>query len=252
MATTTPGLTPAQLNYAESEQWKQIIKQALADTRCASPAFLVDDMSDDQTVTVQIALQERVRQPAGQQWMDIPPIVNVPIMVPRGGGFSQTLPLKKGDQGMLIFCDTCFDNWWVNGQDNAPPAANVTTPSGSQRQLEIRRHYVHDCGFFPGLWSQNNLIEDYSTNSMQLRADDGSAYVDIASNVVTVSGADEVDLTAPTVHVSDGSGTPLALMNDNFYQYFVVSILPFLRSLTPPYVGPNPPLNSETTVLKGQ
>lgn len=235
---TTPGLSPAQLNYAGSAQWKQIIKQALADTRCASTAFLVDDIDPvTQTVTVQVAIQERVRTPQGQAWYDIPPIVNVPILVPRGGGYAITLPLKKGDQGMLIFCDTCFDNWWVNGQNNAPPAQNVTNASGSQRQLEVRRHYVHDCGFFPGMWSQNNLVPNYSTTSLQIRADDGSAVIDVSASAVTVSG-------------NAGIGTPLALLNDNFLQYFNINILPFLDSKG--YVGPPPPVNSETTILKGQ
>ena len=46
-------LTPAQLNAAESAQWRQIVAQALVDARVAVPAFLVDDMdSATQTVTV--------------------------------------------------------------------------------------------------------------------------------------------------------------------------------------------------------
>lgn len=246
MSTTTPGLTPSQLNYADSAQWKQFIRQALADTRCATPAFLVEDMHTNQTVTVQIAIQERVRVPAGQQWWDVPPIVNVPIMVPRGGGFALTLPLKQGDQGMLIFCDTCFDNWWVNGQQNSPPNQNQPplsgpNPTGSQRQLEVRRHYVHDCGFFPGLWSQNNLLEDYSTDSMQLRTDDGDTVVDIAEGGVSIKGA--------AVTVANG-GAALPLMNDNFYQWYVANIQPFLVGLG--YLGLPVPPGSETTVLKGQ
>jgi hypothetical protein len=236
MSAFAPGLSPAQVNYAEPAQWRQIVRQALDDTRCASAAFLVEDVSAQQTVTVQIAIQERVRPASGKaQWWDVPPIVNVPIIVPRGGGYSITLPLKKGDQGLLIFCDTCFDNWWVNGQDKAPPAANVTAASGSQRQLEVRRHHVHDCGFLPGFWSQNNLISNYSTDSLQVRADDGSAVIDVSASGVTV-----------TSH----GGMPLALVNDNFYKWYVANIQPFLVSKG--YLGPPVPTDSETTILKGQ
>jgi hypothetical protein len=147
-----------------------------------------------QTVTVQIAIQERVRPPAGPaQWWDVPPIVNVPIIVPRGGGFSMTLPLKKGDNGLLVFCDTCFDNWWVNGQTNAPPAQNTPAlpvcPSGSQRQNEIRRHYVHDCGLIPGMWSQKDLLTAYSTGSLQIRSDDGLTVIDVSAAGVVITGA---------------------------------------------------------------
>lgn len=234
-APTTPGLTPPQLNYAESEQWKQIIKQSLADTRCASPAFLVEDMNTDkQTVVVQIAIQERVRIPQGQAWHDVPPIVNVPVIFPRGGGFSLTLPLKKGNQGLLIFCDTCFDNWYLNGQDNAPPAANVSSPSGSQRQFEIRRHYVHDCGFLPGMGSQNHVLTDYSADSMQLRSDDGNIVLDVSESGVAVTGG----------------GIALPLVNDNWLQWFITNMQPFLVSQG--YLGPPMPVDSETTVLKGE
>jgi len=218
------------------------VKQALDDTRCATPAFLAEDLNaSQQTVTVQIAIQERVRPANGAaQWWDVPPIVNVPIVVPRGGGYSITLPLKKGDQGLLVFCDTCFDNWWVNGQQNAPPAYNVSSPSGSQRQLEVRRHHVHDCGFLPGMWSQNNLLSDYATDSLQIRSDDGATSIDVSASGVRVKGT--------SITAANG-GTALALVNDNFYQWFVDVYMPSVQYKT---TQPPVPTNPETTILKGQ
>ena len=205
---TTPGLTPSQLNYAESSQWKQIVRQALDDTRCASPGFLVEDMDAvHQTVTVQIAIQERVRPQSGAaQWWDIPPIVNVPVVLPRGGGFSFTLPLKKGDKGLLIFCDACFDLWWQNGTGGAPKAYNAASPSGSQKQLEVRRHYVHDCGFLPGMGTQKDLLDDYSTDSLQIRSDDGSVVIDMKEpNQDSTLG--QVTITAHNVTVNATQAT---------------------------------------------
>ena len=223
MATTAQPLplTPAQVNYAQTSQWKQAIKAALEDLRCASPAYLTADMNANQTVNVQIAINERVRTATGAQWLAVPPIYNVPVVLPRGGGFSLTTPLKKGDEGLLIFCDTCFDLWWTRG--------------GSQNQLEVRRHDVTDCGFIPGMWSQPNVLSNYSTASMQLRADDGSALVDVAQG---------------TVEVKAYGGTAQALMNDTFYQWYVKNIQPFLVGLG--YAGPVIPPDCETTILKGQ
>lgn len=241
----TQTLTPSQLNYSEAAQWRQIVRQAFDDARCAAPAFLVADMAANQTVTAQIAIQERVRTSGGAQWWDVPPIVNVPVVMPRGGGYSITLPLKKGDEGLLVFCDTCFDNWWRDGRQNAPVAANVLAtaqkagtqpqPSGSQRQLEVRRHHVHDCGFVPGMWSQPNVLANYSTTSLQIRRDDGQAVIDVSATGVTVTSS---------------GGTPLALVNDVFFQWYKTNVQPFLVSKG--YVGPAVPLNSETTILKGQ
>jgi hypothetical protein len=252
---STLPLTPSQLNYAESEQWKQIVKQALVNARVATPAFLTEDLGADQTVTVQIAIQERVRVlGAAPQWWDVPPIIKVPIVTPRGGGFSLTLPLKKGDEGLLVFCDTCFDYWWGYGQQNAPVAQNLTAkgltqPSGSQRQLEVRRHHVHDCGFIPGMWSQPHVLSNYSASSLQLRSDDGLTVIDLASGTVTVTGTN-VNVVASHANVNASGGTPQFLVTHAFYNYWVTNILPFLQGLG--YVGPTPPGNSETTVLKGQ
>ena len=103
---------------------------------------------------------------------------------------------------MLVFCDTCFDLWWHNGQAGAPLAQNasmlgLTAPSGSQRQLEVRRHHVHDCGFFPGMWSQPNVLSDYSTDSLQIRSDDGDTVIDVSEAGVTVTG-NTVTVTSPS------------------------------------------------------
>jgi Phage protein Gp138 N-terminal domain len=245
-------LTAAQVNRDQFAQFSQIITQALAKARVAIPAFLTADMDvDTQTVTVQIAIQELVRTTNGPAYMDVEQIVFVPVGIQRAGGFSNTLPLKKGDEGFLIFFDACVDFWWINGQNNSPPPTfpHGATVSGSQRQNELRRHYVHDCVFMPCLWSQPNRLPNYSTNSAQMRADDGSAVIDVAENVVTVSGGSEVNITGPTILASDG-GAVQFLSTAALENWLVTSVLPFLQSLG--YTGPPPPTNSVTTVLKAQ
>lgn len=236
-------LTPEQLNYSDSAQWRQLARQLSADIRVATPAFLVEDMdAATQTVAVQVALQERVRPPQGPaQWWDLAPVFMVPVVLPSGGGFSLTMPLRKGDEGLLVFCDTCFDNWWRNGQTNAPKADNVDAPSGSQQQFVVCRHEYWDCGFVPGMRSQPSVLSGYSTSSAQLRTDDGAVYADVAAGGVTLRG--------PAVTASNG-GAAQALVTDGFYQWYLTNVLPFLQGLG--YTGPTPPANSETTILKGQ
>lgn len=228
-------LTPDQVNWTQVAQWRAAIKQAVFDLRCASPAFLTEDVNaNTQTVTAQIAMQERVRTPQGAQWWDTPPIFLVPLILPRGGGYSLTLPLKKGDEGLLVFCDTCFDLWWQNAQTNSPKASNSKQPSGTQQQLEVRRHHIHDCGFIPGMCSQPNKLSDYSSTAAQLRRDDGSALVEVADGAVTVKQA---------------GGDALPLLNDNFYQWFLNTFMPAVQYKA---TQPTPPEEAETTILKGQ
>jgi hypothetical protein len=188
MSTSVPQLTPSQLNYAESSQWQEILKQALADLRVAIPAIVQSFDPVEQTVTVQIALREVVRTDSGPQNVAIQPIYKVPVVLPRAGGFCLTMPLTAGDEGMLVFCDMCIDLWWVRG--------------GTQNQLERRRHDITDCGFYPGMWSQPRVLAHYSANSAQLRSDDDTVVIDVALAGIT--------LTAPKVLIQSSGDVDIS------------------------------------------
>lgn len=196
---TNPQLTPAQLNYAETAQWKDILRQAITDLRVSIPAIVTDFDPVKQVVGVEIAIREVVRTPSGPVDTAIAPIYNVPVCFPSAGGFSLTLPIQSGDEGLLVFCDMCIDLWWARG--------------GIQNQLERRRHDLSDCGFYPGGRSQPRALPSYSANSAQLRSDDGSTYVEIAAgqivNIVAPSG---VNITGNLVVSGEvtGNGIPLS------------------------------------------
>lgn len=185
----SPGLSPAQFNFADTAQWKVAINQALIDLRCSIPAIVqsVDYTNNPPTVTVQVAIKEIVKTATGPVVTTIYPIATVPIILPSAGGFSLTLPIAEGDEGLLIFCDACIDLWWTRG--------------GVQEQLERRRHDISDCGFVPGMRSQMRPgIPNWSQNTAQLRTDDGTAYVELtkggAINIVAPGG---ITLTGPLV-----------------------------------------------------
>lgn len=199
-----PQLTPAQLNYAVTAQWKEILRQALTDLRVSIPAIVQSFDPETQTVTVQVAIREVVKTPAGPQNTDIYPIAFVPVVFPSAGGFSLTLPVQPGDEGMLVFCDMCIDLWWVRG--------------GVQNQFERRRHDVSDCGFYPGGRSKPRSLSNYSTDSAQLRSDDGSAYVEIAAgqivNIVAPGGLNisaDVVVTGSVTASEEITGNGIAL-----------------------------------------
>jgi hypothetical protein len=173
-------LTPSQVNYAQPSQWKEIVRQAISDLRVAAPAIIEEFDVGRQVATVQIAITEVVRNPVtGPVNTTLPLIYNVPVVLPRAGGFSLTLPLKKGDECLLIFSDNCFDLWWTRG--------------GVQDQFERRRHDLTDCFCVPGPWSQPRVISDYSPDSAELRSDDGSVVVEVR--------ADEIKMKSPKVTI---------------------------------------------------
>lgn len=64
-------------------------------------------------------------------------INNVPVVFPRSGGASLTMPVKRGDGVMLHFTDASLDEWLSSG--------GTVTPS------DRRRHDLSDCIAVPGL-----------------------------------------------------------------------------------------------------
>lgn len=91
---------------------------------------------------------------------DLPVLINVPIVFPRGGGFSLTFPVAVGDECLLVFCERAIDNWHQFG--------GVRTP------ISKRFHALSDAVAMVGLSSINNKIPSYNPDSVELKSDDGN------------------------------------------------------------------------------
>lgn len=50
----------------------------------------------------------------------MPPLEDVPVLWPRGGGFFVHLPLTAGDHVLLVFCEQDFSPWRLSGSALAP------------------------------------------------------------------------------------------------------------------------------------
>jgi hypothetical protein len=113
-------------------------------------------------------------------WQNLPLCPDCPILLPGGGGFHATFPLKTGDEGLLVFSSRCIDNWWLAG--------------GPQSQAELRMHDLSDGFFIPGCFSQANVPSaDWSTTTARLTSDDGTLYYELdpithRANVVAAAG----------------------------------------------------------------
>lgn len=62
--------------------------------RVAVPGIIKEFNSLEQTVIVQPAIRELVNINGQQQWLDLPLLLDVPIVLPRAGGFVITMPIK--------------------------------------------------------------------------------------------------------------------------------------------------------------
>lgn len=68
----------------------------------------------------------------------MPVIAGVPVIFPRSGGASLTMPVKAGDGVQLIFADRSIDRWLAQGGEVTPD--------------DRRKHALSDCIAVPGLY----------------------------------------------------------------------------------------------------
>lgn len=174
---------------SEERQNRLNERAAAIKTRVAIPGIIQSFDAAEQTVTVQPALREKMLVDGDESWVDIPLLVDVPIVLPRAGGYALTLPIKPGDECLVVFGDMCMDAWWQSG--------------GVQNQVECRRHDLSDGFAVLGCWSQPRVIPNYSTSTAQLRSDDGGAYVEISGNNINIVAGGTVNIRGGTVRINE-------------------------------------------------
>lgn len=136
-------------------QQKKSEESLTASIRVAVPGIIQAFDPVEQTVRVQPAIREVI---TGKDYVPVPvalpELLDVPIVLPRAGDYVITLPIKAGDECLVIFTDMCMDAWWQNG--------------GVQNQMEQRRHDLSDGFAILGTWSQPRRLDNYNVNAMQL------------------------------------------------------------------------------------
>lgn len=142
-------------------------RQACIWTACPGIVTAVDFAT--MTVSVQPAIKGSVEQEDGTVLsVNLPVLINVPIVFPSAGGFLITLPLAVDDEVLVVFASRCIDAWWQSG--------------GIQLAMEARMHDLSDGFAIPGPRSQPNVVGSISSSGAQIRNDAGTTYVEIAAD----------------------------------------------------------------------
>lgn len=180
-----------------TDQWAAALKVFGHELRVAMPGIIQSFDPVKQTVVVQPAITEQMLDPitGAPKPVTLPLISDVPIIIPRAGGFTLTVPVTAGDECLLIFADACIDAWWQSG--------------GTQNQIDKRRHDLSDAFAILGPWNQQRLLPNYSTTAAQLRSDDGNTLIEVGSGEVTIKAAN-VTVQAQQVSVTGSEKVTIA------------------------------------------
>jgi hypothetical protein len=219
------------------KQIEEAIYQAARMHRGCMPG-VIQALNNDGTVRVSPAITEATLDANGvRQDVALPDLDMVPLAVFGGGGLFITFPVSEGDECLLLFQDMCIDAAWQNGDVNNP-------------QLHKRRHDLSDAVCVPLAWSQQTVLDDYSTDSLQIRNEAGTAIIEIKGGTITITAPTQVEVVAPAIAANASGGTAKFLMNADLLTWITGTLIPGLaaHSIT---IAP-PAATVVTSVLKGQ
>ncbi|EPU4089193.1 translation initiation factor IF-2 [Klebsiella pneumoniae] len=173
----------------------QLAQSIMSAMRVSMPGIIQSFDPDAVTAVVQPAIKGAEQDESGAEVsVNLPLLVDVPVVFPRGGGCTLTFPVKAGDECLVIFADRCIDFWWQSG--------------GVQEPVDERMHDLSDAFCIVGPQSQAKKIGGISTTAAQLRTDDGSAFIEVAaghdvtvktSGKLTASADGGTEITSPEI-----------------------------------------------------
>lgn len=116
---------------------------------------------------------------------DLPALSRIPVGQFKAGGFVVTLPVKAGDEGIILFSDRGLSLWKETGR-KAPP-----------RESEF--HGLNGAIFLPMPTSKPGYIKNYNPNELYLGAEDQSSYLKFgAGGLATLFASGGLLIDTPT------------------------------------------------------
>lgn len=134
--------------------------------------------------SVQPAIQAAiVNQDTGEkEWINMPILVDCPVVFPGGGGYVLAFPILPGDEVLISIANRCIDGWWDLG--------------GVQPQLDVRMHDLSDGFVIPGIESKLMVTPALSPTDVQLRSKDGLTMLSVGPLGVTLTSPMPVNITS--------------------------------------------------------
>ena len=184
------------MSYESTEQsLRSIIDYALSQTNTAIPGYVERYDADTQTadITVPFVDYYEVDGLESSEAFIWPVLRSVPVVFPRGGGWSITWPLSQGDNVLLVFSQRSIDEWWASdGRTEISP-----------RDLEA--HSITGAMAIPGPPTKPTRLQGRAVSGPDLviRHSDGTE--------LKLGQGKTVSLTADRLNIgSDSAGTALA------------------------------------------
>ena len=176
---------------------KEGIANRLKDLHTSMPGIIESFDPVTQTASIQPAIKRVFITREGVTETltptNLPILINVPVSFPRGGGFSMTFPVVKGNECLITFCERAIDTWHKFG--------GIRTPNAK------RFHHLSDATATVGLSSIPYKVPSYSATASQIKKDDGSAVISLnADSSISITSTSDVTVDCANL-IANASGT---------------------------------------------
>lgn len=154
------------------EALRALMDSEKAKTWTSAPAKVLSYDAAKQTVSVQLTTKSFIKKPDGsQEAVDVPPLVDLPVQFPGGGGQTMTFPIKPGDEGLVIFSSRSPDSWQQSGGEK-----------GGQVPTDSSNNSLSGGFFLPGFRSNPRALSNVSESETQIRSDDGNTKIGLSGD----------------------------------------------------------------------
>lgn len=165
---------------SSDQAYKMLFRDLMLEHRTAVPGIIkAVNMESGALVSVdvQIAIEQMVANADGisSKPSPIATIQGVPLVLPysQGNGLSITIPIKVGDECLIIFADRSIDNWQFNGGLQSP--VENTTP---------RSHHLTDAICIPGAMNNATAIAQYNQEAVEIRNKDHGTFLSLKDDEI--------------------------------------------------------------------
>jgi hypothetical protein len=172
----------AQLSANLSRVIQDKIEHWLMNYHTCLPGIVVK--FDGNTVSVQPAIKRLFLNDVG--WINLPLLVDCPVLFPAGGDFVMTFPIQAGDEALIFFSERSINGWFQNG--------------GIQQAPHFKTHDLSDAFVFVGIRSSQRQFVDVQIDAVELRNSDRSIRLSLTDTKASlIAGLTSLEATVDGV-----------------------------------------------------
>lgn len=143
-------------NVNLNEALNQLKRDIFVNLNCVQIGIIQSFNAENQTAKVRFAIKQvdKIENDGIKILKEKPILLEVPCFILYGGNAFITMPISAGDNCIILFNDREIDNWFMNGDVQAPNTR--------------RAHDLSDAIAIVGLKNLQNTISGYITDGLRI------------------------------------------------------------------------------------